>query len=231
MLGRKPFVLTANEVNELRKHIQELPYQRKIELRFLDMMQNKKTMSDFSKEDLDLIKKCRYEKNAYLKQMAALTKIASHPSQTRFEQDILDLAKRTDIDAHFLKLDALKNYLQQANQKQAEIKLRNAKNRMEQKEKKVDVSQKKQRDRENYYLGAICRKLLATTAVHSHLPNDLKRLQQVFIESCIIELLKKQNPQSYDLLLNRFNVHSDSQNLNRIFTELTHDPRNPFKGS
>lgn len=227
MLGRKPFVLTANEVNELRKHIQELPYRRKIELRFLDMMQNKKTMSDFSKEDLDLIKKCRYEKNAYLKQMAALTKIASHPSQTRFEQDILDLAKRTDIDAHFLKLDALKNYLQQVNQKQAEIKLRNAKNRME---KKVDVSQKKQRDRENYYLGAICRKLLTTTAGHSHLPNDLKRLQQIFIESGIIKLLKKQNPHSYDLLLNRFNVHSDSQNLNRIFNELIQDPRNPFKG-
>ena len=230
MAGRKAFVLTANDVNALKTHILNLPFKRKVEQRFLDMMIGKKAMSDFSVEDLDLIKKCRYERNAYLKQMTALDKIALQPSPTRFEQDILDLAKRTDIDAHFLKLDALRNYLKQEDQKKLEIKLRNEKKRIEQKELKTDLSQKKQRDRENYYLGAICRKLLATTKTHDHLPNDLKRLEQVFIDSGVITILRTQHQPGYSMFVDRFNAHPNSQHLDHIFNEIDLDTRNPFKG-
>ena len=78
--------------------------------------------------------------------MAALTKIESQPTPTKFERDILDLTKRSDIDAHFLKLDALQNYLQQQDQKKAEIKLRNQKKRIDAKLNKPDPSLKKQPD-------------------------------------------------------------------------------------
>ena len=109
MAGRQKLVLTLDDVKQLIKHIQQLPFKRKIEQRLLDILPGKKSMADFSEADWLLIKKCRYEKNAYLKQIAALAKIQSQPTPTKFERDILDLAKRSDIDAHFLKLDALKN--------------------------------------------------------------------------------------------------------------------------
>ena len=102
MAGRQKLVLTLNDVKQLIKHIQQLPFKRKIEQRLLDILPGKKSMADFSEADWLLIKKCRYEKNAYLKQIAALAKIQSQPTPTKFERDILDLAKRSDIDAHFL---------------------------------------------------------------------------------------------------------------------------------
>ena len=182
MAGRQKLVLTLDDVKQLIKHIQDLPFKRKIEQRFLDILPGKKSMADFSESDWLLIKKCRYEKNAYLKQMAALAKIQSQPMPTKFEREILDLAKRSDIDTHFLKLDALKNYLQQQDQKKAEIKLRNEKKRIDAKLNKPDPSLKKQRDRENYYLGAMCKKLFDVTGFHANQPNDLKRLQQIFID-------------------------------------------------
>mgnify|MGYP003517803153 FL=1 len=231
MVGRKTLVLTLDDVKQLIKHIQELPFKRKIEQRFLEILPGKKSMADFSESDWLLIKKCRYEKNAYLKQMAALAKIQSQPTPTRFEREILDLAKRSDIDAHFLKLDALKNYLQQQDQKKAEIKLRNEKKRMDAKLNKPDPSLKKQRDRENYYLGAMCKKLFDVTGFHANQPNDLKRLEQIFIDVTTMAVLIEKNQMTEDQKIRIAEKHVQHGILKTTVDGFEQDSRNPFKAT
>ena len=231
MVGRKTLVLTLDDVKQLIKHIQELPFKRKIEQRFLDILPGKKSMADFSEADWLVIKKCRYEKNAYLKQMAALTKIQSQPTPTKFERDILDLAKRSDIDAHFLKLDALQNYLQQQDQKKAEIKLRNQKKRIDAKLNKPDPSLKKQRDRENYYLGAMCKKLFDVTGFHANQPNDLKRLEQIFIDVTTMAVLIEKNQMTEDQKIRTAERHTQNEILKTTVDGFEQDSRSPFKAT
>ena len=231
MAGRQKLVLTLDDVKELFKHIQQLPFKRKIEQRFLDILPGKKSIADLSEEDWLLIKKCRYEKNAYLKQMAALSKIQSQPTPTKFERDILDLAKRSDIDAHFLKLDALQNYLQQQDQKKAEIKLRNQKKRIDAKLNKPDPNLKKQRDRENYYLGAMCKKLLDVAGFHANQPNDLKRLQQIFIDAAAMAVLIERNQISEDQKIRTAERHVHNEILKTTIKGFEQDNRNPFKAT
>ena len=231
MVGRKTLVLTLDDVKQLIKHIQQLPFKRKIEQRFLEILPGKKSMADFSESDWLLIKKCRYEKNAYLKQMAALTKIQSQPTPTKFERDILDLANRSDIDAHFLKLDALQNYLQQQDQKKAEIKLRNQKKRIDAKLNKPDPSLKKQRDRENYYLGAMCKKLFDVTGFHANQPNDLKRLEQIFIDVTTMAVLIEKNQMTEDQKIRIAEKHVQHGTVKTTVDGFEQDSRNPFKAT
>lgn len=231
MAGRQKLVLTLDDVKQLIKHIQELPFKRKIEQRFIDILPGKKSGSDFSEADWLLIKKCRYEKNAYLKQMAALTKIQSQPMPTKFEREILDLAKRSDIDAHFLKLDALKNYLQQQDQKKAELKLRNEKKRIDAKLNKPDPSLKKQRDRENYYLGSMCKKLFDVTDFHANQPNDLKRLQQIFIDAAATAVLIEKNQMTEDQKIRIAEKYAHHEILKTTVDGFEQDSRNPFKAT
>ena len=149
MAGRKALVLVAEDINSLTQYTRQLPFKRKVEQRYLDMIANKKTMADLSEDDLTLVKKCRYEMNAHQKQMAALALIKAQSSHSRFEREILDLAARQDIDAYFLMLDGLKAYLKNVDQKKAENKLRNDKQRMDQKLLNPQIQARKQRDREN----------------------------------------------------------------------------------
>ncbi|OTG86893.1 hypothetical protein [Acinetobacter sp. ANC 3832] len=231
MAGRQKLILTLDDVKQLIKHIQQLPFKRKIEQRFLDILPGKKSMADFSESDLLLVKKCRYEKNAYLKQMAALAKIQSQSTPTKFEREILDLAKRSDIDAHFLKLDALKNYLQQQDQKKAENKLRNQKKRIDSKVNKTDPSLKKQRDRENYYLGAMCKKLFELTGFHANQPNDLKRLQHIFIDAAATAVWIEKNQITEDQKIRTAERHVHNGIVKTAVDGFEQDSRNPFKAT
>lgn len=228
-MGRKALVLTTKDVIELVNHIKALPFKRKVEQRLLGILPGKKTINDFSEPELLLITKCRYEKNAYLKQMAALAKIQSCQTPTKFERDILDLANRTDIDAHFLKLDALKNYLQQEDQKKAEIKLRNEKKRLEAKLNKSDPSLKKQRDRENYYLGAMCKKLFELTGFHTNQSNDLKRLEQLFIDGAVMSSLIERNNLTLSQKKMILEQHNASEKIKNTTKDFEANTRNPFK--
>ena len=189
MAGRKALVLSVDDVNVLIQHVRKLPFKRKVDERFLVMVQGKRTMADFSVADLDIVKKCRYEMNAHLKQMAALSRIKVQSSWSGFERDIVDLSRRTDIDGYFLMLDALKMYLKKADQKQAEAKLKNDKKRMEHKLDDSKVIARKQRDRENYFLGASLRKLLDSTGVARNQKNDLLKLGYVVNAARLVSYL------------------------------------------
>lgn len=228
MAGRKALVLSAADVNGVIDHIKSLPFKRKIQERFVLMMQGKKSIQDFSAADLDLVKKCRYEMNAYHRQMEALARIKAQSSLSSFERDILDLSKRTDIDGYFLMLDALKMYLKKADQKQAEAKLRNDKKRMENKQDDSKSIARKQRDRENYFLGASLRKLFDTTGVFSN-KDELARLYTVVNTARLVELLVQH--QTIDL--KKYNELLKEGEKGRVFAqtiqEIGEDPRNPFK--
>lgn len=50
MAGRQKLVLTLDDVKQLIKHIQQLPFKRKIEQRLLDILPGKKSMADFLKQ-------------------------------------------------------------------------------------------------------------------------------------------------------------------------------------
>jgi len=228
-VGRKALILTTDDIIELINHIKTLPFKRKVEQHLLDIFPGKKTINDFSESERILINKCRYEKNAYLKKMTALEYIKSKDSKTRIEQEILDLAQQTDIDSHFLKLDILKNYLQQKDQKKLEIKLRNEKKRLEQKLMKPDPNIKKQRDRENYYLGAMCKKLFELTGFHSDQPNDLKRLEQIFKDETVISFFSERNQLTNEHKQQALSNHSASKVIKTTVKGFEEDIRNPFK--
>lgn len=228
MAGRKALVLSVSDVNVVIQHLKKLPFKRKVEERFLLMLQGKKNMADFSAADLDLVKKCRYEMNAYRRQMEVLARIKGQSSHSSFERDILDLSKRTDIDGYFLMLDALKMYLRKADQKQAEAKLRNDKKRMENKQDDSKSIARKQRDRENYFLGASLRKLLDTTGLFSG-ENDLNKLFALVNSTRFAEIMA----QTQQIEIKRYDEILNHSHEGRVFAqaiqEIIEDPRNPFK--
>lgn len=228
MVGRKALVLSGKDINLLIKHVQDLPFKRKIHERFLAMVQGKRTMSDFSLEDLELVKKCRYEMNAHQKQMRVLQRIKDQSSHSAFERDILDLSERKDIDSYFLMLDALKTCVRKVDQRQAEAKLRNDKKRMERKQDDAKAIARKQRDRENYFLGAAFRKLLEATEVFPKKRNDVARLCTVVNCARLVELLAQHQVADLKKYNELLNSNEKAQVFDRIITEIMEDPRNPF---
>lgn len=225
MAGRKALVLVAEDINSLTQYTRQLPFKRKVQQRYLDMIAKKKTMADLSEDDLTLVKKCRYEMNAHRKQMAALASIKAQSSHSRLEREILDLAARQDIDAYFLMLDGLKAYLKNVDQKKAENKLRNDKKRMDQKLLSPQIQARKQRDRENYFLGASFRKLMEVTSLHPR-KNDLEKLTH------IIGLAISLRGHNFDVTryLNSLgrSVNNDEKQLAIALKEILEDPRNPY---
>lgn len=229
MAGRKALVLSVDDVKVLIQHVQKLPFKRKVDQRFIDMLQGKKTMKDFSAADLELVKKCRYEMNAHLKQLAALSRIKAQSSWSSFERDILDLSQRSDIDGYFLMLDALKMYVKKADQKQAEAKLKNDKKRMERRQEDAKAIARKQRDRENYFLGATLRKLLEATEVFPKKRNDMERLCTVVNCARLVELLVQHQAVDLKRYNELLNSNEKGRAFDRIITEIMEDPRNPFE--
>lgn len=229
MVGRKALVLSVDDVNAVTLHIKKLPFRRKIQERFALMIQDKRSMADFSAADLDLVKKCRYEMNAYHRQMEALARIKVQSAHSSFERDILDLSLRTDIDGYFLMLDALKMYLRKADQKQAEAKLKNDKKRIERKQDDSKAIARKQRDRENYFLGASLRKLLEATEVFPKKRNDVARLCTVVNCARLVEFIIQHQVIDLNKYNELMNSNEKGQVFDRIVAEIMDDPRNPFK--
>lgn len=228
MVGRKALVLSGKDVNLLIKHVQDLPFKRKIHERFLAMVQGKRTMSDFSLEDLELVKKCRYEMNAHQKQMRVLQRIKDQSSHSAFERDILDLSERKDIDSYFLMLDALKTCVRKVDQRQAEAKLRNDKKRMERKQDDAKAIARKQRDRENYFLGASLRKLTEALGLFPQNDELYKLTSLIECTRLLRALIDKEHIDTprYEKILNQ---SSEGHVFAQLVQEILEDPRNPFK--
>ena len=112
MAGRKPLTLTNNDYFDILEHIYDLPFKRKCEQKLLDIREssNKKgDLSFFTPEDYEVLKKCRYERNAYMKRQTLLQLIlATDPSRhSTLEQKVAVLSKQKQIDAYFTMHDTL----------------------------------------------------------------------------------------------------------------------------
>lgn len=227
MAGRKALVLTVADVQQVILHIKELPFKRKVQERFMEMLQGKRSMNDFSETDLELVKKCRYEMNAHTKQMRALAEIKAQSTHTRFEKEILEFSNKPDIDSYFLMLESLKIYLKKTDQKQAEIKIQNEKRRIERKQDDSKSNARKQRDRENYFLGSSLRKLFEETGAFPESSDDFDRL---FNLVCLAKhrnyLHGTQSSLNRDIAM--LNFSEEGRELRKIFNEMFKDPRNPF---
>ena len=131
MTTKKALILTDDDLKNLYEDVQKLPFKRRNDQAFLELFEHKQCLSLFSEKELQIFKKCRYERNAHQRKMQALEKIQRKTRWSAFERDILDLSQKSDIDSYFLMLDALQSYVQKEKQQLAEAKLKNEKKRRE----------------------------------------------------------------------------------------------------
>lgn len=211
MAGRKPLALTNNDYFDILEHIHDLPFKRKCEQKLIEICEDmgKGDLSFFTDEDYEVLKKCRYERNAYMKRQTLLQLILStDPSRrTAIENKVAILSNQEHIDAYFTMHDTLDLLLRKNRTSTAE---KNAIKKVDAAltPKKEDDSKKyerKQRDRENYFLGAYVKKLLASSDFHK----NLKEIQRIALLFTTIEPEKK--PKHIE-----------------IYQEAKSDPRNPF---
>lgn len=210
MAGRKPLTLTNSDYFDILEHIHQLPFKRKCEQKLLDICENNKgDLSFFTPEDYEVLKKCRYERNAYMKRQTLLQLILATDStrRTTLEQKVAILSNQEQIDAYFTMHDTLDLLLRKnrtaAAEKNAVKKADEALNPEVKDDSKKD--ERKQRDRENYFLGAYIKKLLDS----SDFNKNLKEIQRIAFLFSTVEPEKK------------------SKHI-EIYQEARNDPRNPF---
>lgn len=210
MAGRKPLTLTNSDYFDILEHIHQLPFKRKCEQKLLDICENNKgDLSFFTPEDFEVLKKCRYERNAYMKRQTLLQLILATDSTKRtiLEQKVAILSNQEQIDAYFTMHDTLDLLLRKNRTATAEknaVKKADAALNPEIKDNSRK-DERKQRDSENYFLGAYIKKLLASSDFYKH-ENEIQRIARLF---STVEPDKK------------------SQQL-EIYREAKNDPRNPF---
>ena len=210
MAGRKPLALTNADYFDILEHIHDLPFKRKCEQKLLDICENNKgDLSFFTPEDYEVLKKCRYERNAYMKRQTLLQLIlATDPTRrTTLEQKVAILSNQQQIDAYFTMHDTLDLLLRKNRtataEKNAVKKADMALNPEVKNDSKKD--ERKQRDSENYFLGAYIKKLLASSDFYKH-DNEIQRIARLF---STVEPDRK--PQHIE-----------------IYREAKSDPRNPY---
>ena len=211
MAGRKPLVLTNTDYFDVLRHINKLMFKRKCEQKLLDIfsISNKRDITQFTNDELEILKKCRHERNAYMKRQTLLQLIlANDPSRrNKLEQKVAVLSNQEQIDAYFTMHDTL-NLLLRKNrtvtaEKNAVKKADAALNPEVKNDSRKD--ERKQRDRENYFLGAYIKKLLASSDFYKH-DNEIQRIARLF---STVEPDRK--PQHIE-----------------IYREAKSDPRNPY---
>lgn len=211
MAGRKPLALTNADYFDILEHIHDLPFKRKCEQKLIEICEDmgKGDLSFFTDEDYEVLKKCRYERNAYMKRQTLLQLILStDPSRrTAIENKVAILSNQEHIDAYFTMHDTLDLLLRKNRTSTAE---KNAIKKVDaaltpKKEDDSKKDERKQRDRENYFLGAYVKKLLASSDFHK----NLKEIQRIALLFTTIEPEKK--PKHIE-----------------IYQEAKSDPRNPF---
>lgn len=210
MAGRKPLTLTNLDYLAIVRHVNDLPFKRKCEAELLSIFDAEKHhISALTTNELAVLKKCRYERNAYMKRQTLLQLIlANDPSRrTNLEQKVAVLSNQKQIDAYFTMHDTLDLLLRKNRtataEKNAVKKADAALNPEVKKDSKKD--ERKQRDRENYFLGAYIKKLLASSDFYKH-DNEIQRIARLF---STVEPDRK--PQHIE-----------------IYREAKSDPRNPY---
>lgn len=211
MAGRKPLTLTDSDYFELLRHIRQLPFKRKCEQKLTDLFEDeeKSSLTSFSADDYEVLKKCRYEQNAFNKRQILLQLIlATDPSKrTTLESKVALLRNQGQIDAYFAMHDTLDLLLRKNRTAAAEkIAVKKADMALNPKiEKDERKDERKQRDSENYFLGAYVKKLLESSNVSPNSPL-IRRLAIIFDAA---EPAKR--TRYFDL-----------------YNEANSDPRNPF---
>lgn len=227
-MATKPrLVLTNEDMQNLIIHVTKLPFKRKNDQRFLDLIAQKSSLRDFSDDDFKIVQRCRYERNAHQKKMQALAQIKHNPKPSVLEKKILELAQKTDIDSYFLMLDSLKIYLDKNDLKLKEIKLNN-----QQKKREAKTSTRKQNDHEKYYLGATVQKFLKS-AKHLNRKSTDTDLDQLFKLFRLYQMTVEHYRYDFDGLKsvrNRIIGQSDTEldMIKQIEKDARSSPRNPF---
>ena len=211
MAGRKPLVLTNTDYFDVLRHINKLMFKRKCEQKLLDIfsISNKRDIAQFTNDELEILKKCRHERNAYMKRQTLLQLIlANDPSRrTNLEQKVAVLSNQKQIDAYFTMHDTLGLLLRKNRTATAEKNAVKKADMVLNPEVKNDSikDERKQRDRENYFLGAYVKKLLDSSDFHK----NSKEIQRIAFLFSTVEPEKK--PKHIE-----------------IYQEAKNDPRNPF---
>lgn len=227
-MATKPrLVLTNEAMQNLIIHVTKLPFKRKNDQRFLDLIAQKSSLRDFSDDDFKIVQRCRYERNAHQKKMQALAQIKHNPKPSVLEKKILELAQKTDIDSYFLMLDSLKIYLDKNDLKLKEMKLNN-----QQKKREAKTSTRKQNDHEKYYLGATVQKFLKS-AKHLNRKSTDTDLDQLFKLFRLYQMTVEHYRYDFDGLKsvrNRIIGQSDTEldMIKQIEKDARSSPRNPF---
>lgn len=209
MAGRKRLELTNFDISDLAHHIHKLPFLRKCEERFFEILASRPSIDKMTSADLAVLKKCRYERNAYERRQALLQLILATDStqRTTVEQKIALLSSQKQIDAYFAMHDMLSMLLRKNRTNLAEKNaLKKADDALSPaKDGDVKKSERKKRDHENYFMGAYIKKLLAIAKINEK-DNEIQKVTRIFL-------------------------HIDSENREKyvaIYTEAKNDPRNPF---
>ena len=212
MAGRKPLKLDDFDYTAVMSHIIKLPFLRKCEKKLYTLFESgKQSTRAFTPEDFETLKKCRYEKNAFEKRQTLLQLIlATDPThRTTLEQKVAVMSVQEHIDVYFAMHDTLDLLLRKNRTALAE---KNAVKKVDaalspKKENKDDSKkdERKQRDRENYFLGAYVKKLLDSSDFHK----NSKEIQRIAFLFSTVEPEKK--PKHIE-----------------IYQEAKNDPRNPF---
>lgn len=227
-MATKPrLILTNEDMQNLIIHVTKLPFKRKNDQRFLDLIAQKSSLRDFSDDDFKIVQRCRYERNAHQKKMQALAQIKHNPKPSVLEKKILELAQKTDIDSYFLMLDSLKIYLDKNDLKLKEIKLNN-----QQKKREAKTSTRKQNDHEKYYLGATVQKFLKSAKHLNRKSTDID-LDQLFKLFRLYQMTVEHYRYDFDGLKsvrNRIIGQSDTEldMIKQIEKDARSSPRNPF---
>ena len=227
-MATKPrLILTNEDMQNLIIHVTKLPFKRKNDQRFLDLIAQKSSLRDFSDDDFKIVQRCRYERNAHQKKMQALAQIKHNPKPSVLEKKILELAQKTDIDSYFLMLDSLKIYLDKNDLKLKEMKLNN-----QQKKREAKTSTRKQNDHEKYYLGATVQKFLRS-AKHLNRKSTDTDLDQLFKLFRLYQMTVEHYRYDFDGLKsvrNRIIGLSDTEldMIKQIEKDARSSPRNPF---
>lgn len=159
MAGRKTFALTQQEIIDLDKHIRALLFKRRMQDAFLAMISERESMKQLNEEDLKLIQRCRYERNTYNKRIVQLQLIQKTEPQKlkKLELNILELSKKTDIDAYFAMHDALNEVLKikrnQTSEKNITAKVERVLNPEKYNQAPLSKSLRKQQDHIKYFIG------------------------------------------------------------------------------
>lgn len=210
MAGRKPLKLDDFDYTAVMSHIIKLPFLRKCEKKLYALFESgKQSTRAFTSEDFETLKKCRYEKNAFEKRQTLLQLIlATDPThRTTLEQKVAVMSVQEHIDVYFAMHDTLDLLLRKNRTATAEKNAVKKADMVLNPEVKNDSikDERKQRDRENYFLGAYVKKLLDSSDFHK----NSKEIQRIAFLFSTVEPEKK--PKHIE-----------------IYQEAKNDPRNPF---